>query len=376
MMSGRAATLDQAVSVVRGQAPAKASLFWALRRQFMLLDIFYLGFTGSLLVWALLSWCWPSLRLYETSPRFDWALKPHLTLITELALFFGIYLVLQRFAIVFQRDYYAQGRAAPLWLRLANLLYTFSPAVLAPTLFQGLGSFMAVVSGVPGVESHPAFDPAQNYDRAATYFDLALKQLDISLFGVYLPAWIRQFHTPGLSFVLFYCYIGYYICPFVAALPQIIRGNWQRARLATAMAIGSLLITYVLYILVPATGPRFEGSWSAWLPAESGWFWANEFSVFLDRQEIIRWDAFPSGHVATSITCLLVALIMHRRVGWAYLPLVAGLTVATIYFGYHYATDVLVGFACVAVCFAVVWPLAQWWERATNPPAPNWQTRL
>lgn len=370
-MSGRAATLDRAVPVVRGEASGQASLLWTLRRQFMVLDLFYLGFTGSLLLWALVSWFWPSLRLYETSPRFGWALTSHQTLVGELALFFGIYLVLQRFAIVFQRDYYAQGRPAPHWLRLANLLYTFSPTLLAPTLFQGLGSFMAVVSGVPGVESHPAFDPAQNYDRAATYFDLALKQLDISLFGVYLPAWIRQFHAPGLSFALFYCYIGYYICPFVAALPQVIRGNWQRVRLAASMAIGSLLITYVLYILVPATGPRFEGSWSAWLPEEGGWFWANEFSVFLDRQEIIRWDAFPSGHVATSITCLLVALIMHRRVGWAYLPLVAGLTVATIYFGYHYATDVVVGFVCVALCFALVWPLTQWWERATNPVAPN-----
>ncbi len=367
-MSSRAATLEPEVEVARALAPSTAPPFlWAFRRQFMLLDVLYLGFVGALLIWALVSWIAPEFKLYETSHRFDWALESRAALTANLALFLGAYLVLQRFGIRFQRDYYARGLKAPRWLEIMNLLYTFSPAVLAPMLFQGLGSFMAVVSGVPGVETHAAFDPAMNYDRAATWFDLQLKQLDIATLGVYLPQWSRQYHSPWLCGLLFIGYLAYYVCPFVAALPQVIKGNWAKARLASAMSVGCLLLTYLLYILVPATGPRFEGGWDLWAAAPGTWFGAHELGIYIDQVEEIRWDAFPSGHVCTSVTCLIVALVMHRRVGLAYLPFVAGLVIATIFLGYHYATDVVVGFACVGISFAVIWPLVKWWEKATNP---------
>ena len=282
------------------------------------------------------------------------------------AKFFG-YLALQRFGIRFQRDYFALGLAAPNWLRVMNLVYTLAPTVLAPTVFQGLGSFMAMVSGVPGVETHPAFIEGMNYDRAATWFDAQLKHMDIQLFGVYLPQWARQFHTPWLCGILFWCYLVYFLCPFVAALPPIIKGKWSQVRLAVAMLHSTLFMTYVLYIFVPATGPRFEGSWEAWLTAERSWFWAREMAAWVDSVEVIRWDAFPSGHVATSITCMIVALMLHRRVGLVYLPFVVGLTIATILLGYHYGTDVLAGFMCVVLTFAFCLPAIKWWEKATNP---------
>jgi membrane-associated phospholipid phosphatase len=361
-MSGRAVALESA----SGERAASAPL-WGLRRQFMALDVIYLGFVGSLLLWALISWSFPGFRLYETSPRFDWARESHAVMVARLAFFFFIYLGLQRFGVRFQRDYYARGLVAPTWLRAMNLVYTFAPAVLAPTVFQGLGSFMAMVSGVPGVETHAAFDPGVNYDRAATWFDAQLKQIDLQVFGVYLPQWMRQFQVPWLTGILFWCYLAYFICPFIAAFPPILRGKWQQVRLAVAMLHATLFMTYVVYILVPATGPRFEGGWSQWLTAEPGWFWAREMATWVDSVEDIRWDAFPSGHVATSITCMIVALMLHRKVGLIYLPFVVGLTVATILLGYHYGTDVLAGFVCVVLTFAFCLPAIKWWEKATNP---------
>lgn len=360
-MSGRAVAFDQS-----GERAALAPL-WVLRRQFMALDVIYLGFVGWLLVWALISWALPQFRLYETSPRFAWATESHAAIVGRLSFFFFGYLLLQRFGIRFQRDYFARGIAAPTWLRVMNLVYTFAPTVLAPTVFQGLGAFMAMVSGVPGVETHPGFIEGMNYDRAATWFDVQLKQIDIQLFGVYLPQWSRQFHTPWLCGILFWCYLVYFLCPFVAALPPILKGKWSQVRLAVAMLHATLFMTYVLYIFVPATGPRFEGGWGQWLPQERGWLWANELSDWVDRAETIRWDAFPSGHVATSITCMIVALMLHRKVGLAYLPFVVGLTIATILLGYHYGTDVLAGFMCVIVTFAICLPAICWWEKATNP---------
>lgn len=363
-MSGRAVPLEQGQSV---RAAEDASpLLWGLRRQFMALDLIYLGFVGALLLWALASWSAP-LHLYPTSPRFDWAREPYGVMVARLSVFFLVYLLLQRFGIRFQRDYFARGIKAPDWLRVMNLLYSFAPCLLAPMVFQGLGPFMALVSGVPGVETHPAFDASASYDRAATWFDLQLKHLDIQLFGVYLPQWSRQFHAPWLSGILFWTYLSYFLCPFVAALPPVLAGRWSQVRLAVAMLHATLFMTYALYVVVPATGPRFEGSWEAWLTSEPGWFWAREMSIWVDRAEIIRWDAFPSGHAATSITCLIVAFMLHRKVAWAYLPCVIGLVIATVFLGYHYATDVLVGFVCVALTFAFALPAIKWWEKATNP---------
>ena len=361
-MSGRAVAFESASDERAASAP-----LWGLRRQFMALDVIYLGFVGTLLLWALISWALPAFRLYETSPRFDWANEDRAVMVGRLAFFFFGYLLLQRFGIRFQRDYFARGLAAPQWLRVMNLVYTFSPAILAPTVFQGLGSFMAMVSGVPGVEVHPAFNDAMQYDRAATWFDVQLKQMDIQLFGIYLPQWSRQFHTPWLCGILFWCYLVYFLCPFVAALPPILKGKWSEVRMAVAMLHATLFMTYVLYIFVPATGPRFEGGWEKWLTEERSWFWAREMAAWVDSVEVIRWDAFPSGHVATSITCMIVALMLHRKVGLVYLPFVIGLTVATILLGYHYGTDVLAGFVCVGLTFAFCLPAIKWWEKATTP---------
>lgn len=362
-MSGRAVPLELGQSERAAEA---ASPLWGVRRQFMALDVIYLGFVGALLLWALVAWITP-VALYPTSPRFDWAQEPHAVMVGRLAIFFFGYLFLQRFGIRFQRDYFARGITAPTWLRLMNVLYSFAPCLLAPMVFQSLSPFMAMVSGVPGVESHPGFVEGLDYDRAATWFDVQLKHMDVQLFGVYLPQWSRQFHAPWLTGILFWTYLAYFLCPFVAALPPILKGKWNEVRFAVAMLHATLFMTYVMYIFVPATGPRFEGSWQSWVTAEPGWFWAREMSVWVDSVESIRWDAFPSGHAATSITCLIVAFMLHRKVGWVYLPFVIGLTVATVFLGYHYGIDVLVGFVCVILTFAFALPTIRWWEKATNP---------
>ena len=314
-----------------------------------------------MILWTLVSWVAPSVRLYDGT--WDWAWTSHGALLRNLLVYVAGYAVFQRFAIRYQRKYVDPGKTAPRWLTVVNVVYTFIPVLLVPLVFQDLGAFMSGVSGVPEIATHPSWDPAVNYDRAATYFDLALKEIDIAIFGVYPPLWSRQYHAPWLTGVLEWCYFTYYVSPLVVVLPQILRRNWVLARRIIAIYAGSIFVSYIGYIVIPATGPRFEGGFiNAWLPVEDGWFGARPMAVFLDNVEHIRWDAFPSGHTSVALVTVVLALRYHPKVGLVYLPCVLGLILSTVYMGYHFATDVLAGACFAGFAFLAVEPAIKWWH--------------
>lgn len=345
------------------------ALGW-LRHQFLAIDLLIIGFLAALILWTLLGTVAPDARIYAYDARYEWAEMPGWELSARLALILGVYLVAQRLGIQYHRNYLARGLVAPKWLRLGNLVYVFIPVPLLPFVFNLLGAFIAGVSGVPTIATHAAYDPAVLYDPAATYWDLWLKNADISIFGVYPALWLRQYHSPPTVGLMIVCYLAYYVSPLVAVLPQVVKRDWRRVRRAAAVYAGALLLTYVGYIIIPATGPRFEGTFTAWA-ADSGWFAATWWQGVLDKAEIIRWDAFPSGHVTIAIVSLVLALRYHRKIGLAYLPFVLGLMVATVFLGYHYVTDVVVGVILAGGTFLVIEPIVRWWESIWKLPKIN-----
>ncbi|MBE7491436.1 MAG: phosphatase PAP2 family protein [Planctomycetes bacterium] len=360
----------------RATAPRTAPrpLLATARRQLLATDVLVFGFLVMLLAWIGLSQLAPAARLYAYEPGFAWAELPPATLALQLTGYGLVYVVLQRLGVR-HHALAAANLARPAWLSAANIAYVLSPIAIIPFVFNLLGAFMAGVSGVPGAHLHPDFDAAVHYDRAATYWDLWLKQADVALFGVYPPQWMRQFQTPWLTGVMMVCYLAYYVSPLVAIVPQLRARNWPVVRRISAVYAACLLTTYFGYLAIPATGPRFEGGMQAWLPAEPGWFGAQWWAHVINDAEIIRWDAFPSGHVAVALVTLVLALRYHRRAGLVYLPFVAGLVVATVFLGYHYATDVVFGFVFAAFTFVVLEPAIRWWEsawysRPTSPSAP------
>ena len=333
-----------------------------LRGQLLAMDVWIIGFMLLVIGWALLGLVVPGARLYPYEPRYAWAELPAWSLIGQFSLVLGVYLLAQRFGVHYHRHYASTGAKAPNWLRVANVIYVFIPILLIPLVFNLLGAFIAGVSGVPGIQTHPSFDAGVGYDRAASYWDLWLKEADLAITGTYPAAWIRQAHAPWLSGVMMICYLAYYVSPLIAVLPQVLKRNWRMVRRMAAVFAGALMTTYIGYILIPATGPRFEGGMAAWHPEQPGWFATPWWQVVIDDAEVIRWDAFPSGHVAIALVALVLALRHHRKVGLFYAPFVAGLVVATVYFGYHYVTDVLAGFLFAAFAFVVIEPAAKWWE--------------
>ncbi|MCA8914975.1 MAG: phosphatase PAP2 family protein [Planctomycetes bacterium] len=344
-------------------APArKAPALAFLRYQFMAMDVFIISFMLVVILWTLLSMVAPWARFYSHSDSYLWAEMPKAALLSRFVMILGAYVIAQRFGIYYQRRFASIGIKAPLWLSIANLVYVFIPILLIPIVFNLLGAFIAGVSGAPAIQGHPHFDPAVNYDRAATWWDLWMKQADISIAGVYPAQWFRQYQAPWLTGLMLLSYLSYYVSPLIAVGPQILKRDWLKVRLCAAVFAGALMTTYVGYICVPATGPRFEGGFKAWLPEQAGWFGAPWWQNMLNDAEVIRWDAFPSGHVAIATVALVVALKYHRKTGLGYLPFVTLLPLATVFLGYHYLMDVAFGLLFAAFAFFAIEPAAKWWE--------------
>ncbi len=264
------------------------------------------------------------------------------------------------------------ARPIPRWLGVVNTCYLLSPMFLLPVAFLSMGEVMANAGLVTPPDPVPGvlFDPDHAGERglalgphgAATRWDQRLKALDIAIFGVYPTAWVRRLHTPWLTGVLQVGYLSYYFAPAALCVPLLVARRRTEFRVVAATLAACCVTTYFGYLLVPATGPRFEGGIAAVLPREPGWFSAEDLYRFLDSIEVFRWDAFPSGHTAVGLCALLLAFRYERRIAWPLLLPVLLLIAATIYMGYHYVVDVLAGLVIGVASARCVPAFVLWWD--------------
>ncbi|MHC4839772.1 MAG: phosphatase PAP2 family protein [Planctomycetota bacterium] len=325
-----------------------------LRREFNAIDVVVLGFFGIEILWILLQWAIPGARLYPDTPHWDWAKISRAALLGQVVAFALIYLALQRPAIRIQRKLSSASYRQKAWY----LAYLMSPLALIAMQFNLMGAFISVVSGAPPVVPESGIV----YDRAATAIDTWLKQADIDAFGAYPAQWLQDRQTRFVTTWMVVCYVAYYLAPLVATIPQLVKRNWPLARRITAVYAGGILLTYIGYVLFPSTGPRFEGTYEAWLPVAEGYFGLTDVQRGLDAAEVIRWDAFPSGHVSMSLVGMVLAIKYHRKIGLAYAPFALSLVFATVYLGYHFAWDVIAGIVLCALIFIGLEPLVKWWD--------------
>lgn len=147
-----------------------------------------------------------------------------------------------------------------------------------------------------------------------------------------------RLHGLALSEVLHLAYASYYLLMYIPPLVMYARGaraHFAATMLAFTLVYGTCFVTYALF---PVDGPRYLVGAAA---APEGPVRAFVLAL-LDRGSS-RGTAFPSSHVAASVTAALCALRFDRRLGGVVALLAALLTVATVYGGFHYAVDGLVG---------------------------------
>ena len=159
-------------------------------------------------------------------------------------------------------------------------------------------------------------------------------------------SWAPAMHVVALSELLHAAYASYYL---LVLLPPLLLYA-RRRRPAFAATVLALTITYgacfAAYLIFPVDGPRYLVGAAA---APEGP--VRTFVLHLLAAGSSRGTAFPSSHVAASVVASLCALRYQRRLGVAIAVLTAGLTLGTVYGGFHYGVDALAGVSAGVVCW-------------------------
>lgn len=145
-------------------------------------------------------------------------------------------------------------------------------------------------------------------------------------------------HSLPLSEALHLAYALYY--PVVGIPPMVLFFTGARRKLAaTTLALVMVYaVCFLVYPVFPVDGPRFLLGPA---PAPDGPI--RSYVLALLERGSSRGTAFPSSHVAASVVAALCALQHQRRIGVAAAVIALGLTIATVYGGFHYAVDALAG---------------------------------
>lgn len=175
-------------------------------------------------------------------------------------------------------------------------------------------------------------------------FDVELAMIDYRVFGAHPTVWLERVTWPPLTEVFQISYATYYFWPIILGALLWRRRWFDKYHFWVFVIVFGFYLSYLGYIIIPATGPRF-------LPmirdAQSGpltgvWLYQT-IRETLDKAEGITRDCFPSGHTELTLLTLYYARKFHRRLfRWMIVP-ASALIISTVYLRYHYVVDVAAG---------------------------------
>ncbi|MCX7737147.1 MAG: phosphatase PAP2 family protein [Candidatus Kapabacteria bacterium] len=214
------------------------------------------------------------------------------------------------------------------------------------------------------------FDQVQNYIKVinpADYDDILIKW-DYALFGVNPTEWIYQFANPIFTEILQISYASYFIMPIILGLELHFKNNDSFNKFAGYL-IFSYYISYILYFIMPAIGPRFVlhdfGSINIELP---GLFLTEYIRFIINSGEnipidilkgisdlnpafFVNRDCMPSGHTLVTTINMICAFKFKSKFRWIFLIFTILLIISTVYLRYHYVVDIIAGLLLVVLIF-------------------------
>src|SRR5712691_11425022 len=228
------------------------------------------------------------------------------------------------------------------WVRFVRWWY---PALLIPCIFSELQHLV-----------HP-INPVD--------IDAQLMAIDYALFGVHPTVWFERFTVPWVTEYMQLAYVTFYFLPFILCAPLYRQGQFLAFRVSLCALLLSYYVSYLLFFLTPARGPRFYLAAYHTLPLTGLWLMAP-LQAMLDALEGIQRDAFPSGHTAIALIVLAMAARYQHRLFYHLLVMTVSLVVSTVYLRYHYVIDVIAGVLLAILCLGVTF----WLYREHGEPYP------
>ena len=170
--------------------------------------------------------------------------------------------------------------------------------------------------------------------------DQVVQRWEGTVFGA-SPAQMAAAQWPYalLSESLHAAYLSYYGIIYGPPLLLYARGRLSEFRRTVAGLMLMFAICYVIFIMFPVAGPRYE--WTAPRMVFDGPVRRLVLRVLAAGSS--KGTAFPSSHVAVATVQSILAFRWSRRTGLLLCALTSCLAIAAVFGGFHYGVDVLAG---------------------------------
>lgn len=271
---------------------------------------------------------------------------------------------------------WGQAWYAP-WICVAHWSAAVLPALLAASPMAGSGRRGRLMAALR--EAYPLVWLLSFWTelgllhplRAIGGHDRLIAGLDMALFGghpnlVWMPAMPQLWFSELMHLI----YFAYFPLIFLPPLLLGITGRSEALRDITFRLMVTYLGCYLFYLAFPVVGP------AALMPSYDGPL-THGFFFQLTHHAREAGDslgtAFPSSHVAGSVTIALVARAwLSPRLAGLITAEAVGVVFATVYTQNHYAIDALAGIAWAVMLQTLGVPFLRWWlsPAAARPPVP------
>lgn len=172
-------------------------------------------------------------------------------------------------------------------------------------------------------------------------WDAEVQRVEERLFlGQPARDWWRSAPSVFWSTLLHGAYFSYYALIAAPALILLAHGRPVEREFFVTRVITCFMLCYAVFVLFPVSGPYYQferptGEFVANLPAQLVYASLSGGSSF--------GAAFPSSHVAATVTCTVALLRVRPRLGAVLVVPAALLTVSVVYCAMHYAVDAIAG---------------------------------
>lgn len=170
--------------------------------------------------------------------------------------------------------------------------------------------------------------------------DHLLQKADELLVGGNLSLPLQSIAHPVLTECMYIAYLWFFAYVICSLIQQFRRGEMIRQSFYTGL-FTIYWIGFLGYSWVPALGPYLMNHLGG--PVLDGLYLTRPiYELILCSNNQV--DVFPSLHCSISAFCLFFDWNYNRSRFWLYLPLCVLIWISTIYLGYHYFIDIVVGF--------------------------------
>lgn len=210
-------------------------------------------------------------------------------------------------------------------------------------------------------------------------FDPTLARWDRALFGVNPTEWTGRFAHPVLTEYLQIWYNCFQLLLVVPAV-EFFRHRYDRYRIYASTLLLGFYLSYLLYFIMPAIGPRFYIHDFASIDRElPGLLVTVPFRDLINAgnnvpvggmsnpYDFVNRDCMPSGHTMMSLLAILMAWRYRSRFRWLITVGGASIIISTVYLRYHYVVDLIAGALAAVALFALHPIILNLWKRWRVP---------